>query len=245
MRTLIVSGFPIVAAGLQVIVHRRDPQHEFCVAGDVAELDTALKQDRAVTGVILDITDSPQRHLATLRALHAQHSGLRLATSSATPVSSEAWAGFASSRDVVAIAHFNITDRESSLLESADRFLANNPNPVDVGNTWASSPIEAKAGARLDLTRRQIEVLDQLMRGHGNKKIALNLGISASTVKVHVSNILRALGASSRTCAVLAAAEHGFEIPADAKPRPRLAPLVTRTYPVVRNHWPAGSVLMR
>lgn len=59
-------------------------------------------------------------------------------------------------------------------------------------------------GARgLDaLTERERDVLDFLCHGKSNKEIARDLAIREVTVKVHVGNIMRKLGASNRTQAV-------------------------------------------
>jgi DNA-binding NarL/FixJ family response regulator len=55
------------------------------------------------------------------------------------------------------------------------------------------------------LTPRQMEVLKSLVLGKSNKEIARIEGISQETVKVHISAILRRLGCSTRTHAVVAA----------------------------------------
>ncbi|HSI47309.1 MAG TPA: response regulator transcription factor [Ideonella sp.] len=57
---------------------------------------------------------------------------------------------------------------------------------------------------RLGLTPRQADVLSMLLQGKPNKDIARRLGLSVETVKDHVQAVLRALGVSSRTQAVLA-----------------------------------------
>ncbi|MEU4240623.1 LuxR C-terminal-related transcriptional regulator [Actinoplanes sp. NPDC026619] len=54
-----------------------------------------------------------------------------------------------------------------------------------------------------ELTAREREVLGLLAEAMPNKQIARVLGISVRTVTVHVSNLLRKTGASSRTEAVL------------------------------------------
>lgn len=56
----------------------------------------------------------------------------------------------------------------------------------------------------LNITPRQTEVLTLLLQGLPNKLIARELGLSVETVKDHVAAVLRALGVSSRTQAVLA-----------------------------------------
>lgn len=57
---------------------------------------------------------------------------------------------------------------------------------------------------RLGITPRQADVLTLLLQGKPNKDIARRLGLSVETIKDHVQAVLRALGVSSRTQAVLA-----------------------------------------
>lgn len=52
------------------------------------------------------------------------------------------------------------------------------------------------------LTSRQISVLSHLRQGKPNKIIAHDLRMSESTVKVHIRNIMRKMGATNRTQAV-------------------------------------------
>ncbi|AKG53384.1 two component transcriptional regulator VraR [Dehalogenimonas sp. WBC-2] len=53
-----------------------------------------------------------------------------------------------------------------------------------------------------DLTAREKEILSLMVEGLPNTAIAQNLGVSPSTTKFHVSNILSKLGVTSRTEAV-------------------------------------------
>ena len=59
------------------------------------------------------------------------------------------------------------------------------------------------------LTQRELEVAQLLARGLTNKEIAQRLGITDHTVKFHLNGILRKLGVSSRTEAVVRAARLG------------------------------------
>ncbi len=62
----------------------------------------------------------------------------------------------------------------------------------------------------LDLTEREQAVLALMVEGLNNTQIAGKLGVSPSTIKSHVSNILTKLGVSSRTEAVTLALRNGL-----------------------------------
>ena len=55
------------------------------------------------------------------------------------------------------------------------------------------------------LTRREWEVLGELVKGYQNEEIARNLNISDKTVKNHITSILGKLDVKDRTNAVLLA----------------------------------------
>jgi len=70
----------------------------------------------------------------------------------------------------------------------------------------ASSPqIENKP-----LTPRQREIFDLIVVGQSNKEIARKLGLSASTVKIHVAKLFDRLGVHHRSAVALAGANLGF-----------------------------------
>jgi DNA-binding NarL/FixJ family response regulator len=62
-------------------------------------------------------------------------------------------------------------------------------------------------GLNNDFTRRQREIMHLMAEGATNPQIAAALYISTNTVKTHVREILRKLGASNRTQAALLAAD--------------------------------------
>ncbi len=63
-----------------------------------------------------------------------------------------------------------------------------------------------KASSIEELTNRQREVFDLLSQGKSNRQIALDLGVSEHTVRVHMTAILRALSVENRTQAAVLAA---------------------------------------
>jgi DNA-binding NarL/FixJ family response regulator len=74
------------------------------------------------------------------------------------------------------------------------------------------APHRRLAPADLGLTERQVDVLALMMQGKSNKLICRDLDLAEPTVKNHVSAILKALGVTNRTEAVLAVAALGWEL---------------------------------
>lgn len=75
--------------------------------------------------------------------------------------------------------------------------------PQGLSSGGSAAPVEA-------LTPRELEVLQLLAAGLGNKEAASRLGISEHTVKFHVASIMGKLGAASRTEAVTLGIRHGL-----------------------------------
>ena len=70
---------------------------------------------------------------------------------------------------------------------------------------------EEKTSALDDLSRRELEVLREIARGHGNRKIGENLYISEKTVKNYATNVFRKLEVKDRVQATIFAIENDVE----------------------------------
>jgi DNA-binding NarL/FixJ family response regulator len=84
---------------------------------------------------------------------------------------------------------------------------------VNAGRRRIPAPIATRLAERVfgqDLTAREINVLELILKGQSNKEIAATLSITEPTVKGHVSNILSKLGVADRTQAVTVALQRGI-----------------------------------
>ncbi len=101
-----------------------------------------------------------------------------------------------------------IPDAELELQELSqvelDQFVMDQPaaaRPQDL-----STPGRQQVG----LTQQEIEVLQQVARGLGDREIGYELGIGQRTVSTHVANLLTKLAVPSRSAAAAAAVRMGF-----------------------------------
>ncbi len=84
---------------------------------------------------------------------------------------------------------------------------------VHAGQTYLPAAVAASLAAQLprpDLSAREVQVLQLIVRGLANKQIAFTLSIAEHTVKNHVKNILSKLGVQDRTQAATAAIQRGI-----------------------------------
>jgi len=92
---------------------------------------------------------------------------------------------------------------------------------LDGGSYWPDDLLERQSqqqsqsydddNALAALSKGESRVLELLVEGKMNKQIAYELDIKETTVKAHITSILRKLKVHSRTQAVLAATNLGFK----------------------------------
>jgi len=106
-----------------------------------------------------------------------------------------------------------LKDSEPGDLLTAVRAAAAGHAPLDPRVTRALLPGSApstEGPAAPELSPRERDVLDQLVKGLSNRQIARALGISERTVKVHLGHVFRNLGVNDRTSAALWARDHQY-----------------------------------
>jgi putative nucleotidyltransferase with HDIG domain len=112
------------------------------------------------------------------------------------------------------LAHYMLGDVVSpaELLASARRvgFEPAQLRQVMYGLPLPSHAARPRQAGPCPLSSRELDVLGSLARGRVYKQIASELGLSTSTVRTHLHNIYRKLGAADRAQAVLIATERGW-----------------------------------
>jgi DNA-binding NarL/FixJ family response regulator len=187
--------------------------------------DAARLEAEAAAVVEANPTLGPEGHAWRVR-LAAEIARLRWATGIDAPTEAEleqvwrdAVAGFAAigqpfegarsaARLAAVLKATGRTDEARTLLAAARETAR------DLGAKPLLAEIAAVAGPaarhEVDLTPRELEVLQQVSQGRSNGEIGARLFISTKTVSVHVSNILAKLGAAGRTEAAAMARRKGL-----------------------------------
>ena len=96
------------------------------------------------------------------------------------------------------------------LILSGEKYLPSSSFlDANIGSHY--NPPAASAELISQLTSREAEVITLTVRGLTNKDIATTLGVKEITVKVHLRNIYRKIGANNRAQAISLAMASGFD----------------------------------
>jgi two-component system, NarL family, response regulator len=91
--------------------------------------------------------------------------------------------------------------------------LINTIRSIAEGQKQINREIASKLLERLskpNLTERELDVITLLVRGRSNREIAIQLGITEGTVKVHLNNLYTKLGVRDRAGATSVAIQRGI-----------------------------------
>jgi DNA-binding NarL/FixJ family response regulator len=229
MKVLLVDDHPLVLSALQVVIERIGNDTSVVGVASAAAARAALQDDSDVDLVLLDLALGDADGLDLLQELRSRWPAVPVVVVSASERASDVIRaidggamGFVPKRASHAELHEALR-----LVMSGSMYVPPSMLGLDWGQALppdapgaaipareacppaAVAPLAAVQAAlpslrAVGLTPRQGEVLALLLQGLPNKLIARQLNLSVETVKDHVAAVLRALGVSSRTQAVLA-----------------------------------------
>lgn len=212
MRIFVADDHALFRAGLRYLLDRLDDHTEFSEAGSCEDLLDALRQENDYDLVLIDLLMPGVETFSRVQEVCAVAGNTPVVVVSvrdrAEDVQRAIRAGAAgyipkSSKPDVMI-------NALKLVLSGGVYIPPNvlqlSDPSEVSMSGGSRSFESGATAGR-LTGRQREVMALLAQGKSNKEIAGELGLAAGTVKIHISNIFKALNVRNRTQAVIAAGE--------------------------------------
>lgn len=208
-RFLIVDDHPLFREALQSVIRRDWPAAEICEADSIEAAEAMLGGGLLVDLALLDLSMPDTRGFDGLLRLRTAHPRLPIVVVS----------GLEDGRIVRETLSYGVAGFIPKSVRRDE--LGRAIGEVMAGNVYvpeALAPSEPADEARADLaaklktlTPQQIRVLKMLRQGLLNKQIAYELAVGETTVKAHVSEILRKLGVYSRTQAVIEASKIDFD----------------------------------
>ncbi|MFI6293507.1 response regulator [Nonomuraea sp. NPDC050790] len=203
MKLFLVDDHPVVRAGIAALV---GGEADMEIVGEAENADDALRLIalRRPDVVLMDLQlgDGPDGVTATreVRALDGAPQVLVLTT-------------YETDADIVRAIDAGATGYVLKACPPDELFQA--IRAAARGETALSPRVATRMMRRLRdpgpaLTTREIEILELLARGAGNKEIAKALFITEATVKTHLNHVYGKLGVDTRTAAVSKAVELGY-----------------------------------
>lgn len=199
---VIVDDHPLFRRGVTELLDDSDVFEVVAQLGDASDLDSTLERFRPEL-LILDLHMPEKSGLELLIQVKQRGSPPKVVILTASDDSEDLLEAIRSGADGYLLKDTDPDDMLSRLLgvfkgqiamtEASTTLLARGlqaPSPP------LEEPIPANAIERL--TERERQTLDLITQGLNNKLIARQLGISDSTVKVYVKNLLRKLNLHSR-----------------------------------------------
>ena len=202
MNILVVDDHPIFSAGLRELLLSVCPEVNVMLAKDYESASEQISKSTPLL-VLLDIDLNGENGIELIEALHQQDKALKIAMLSASENVSDMRACI----EKGAIGYIPKSLEPDTLLKAIEilsvsgSYFPTNLLPYLL-NTNSSH--QSKLIQKGLFTVRQSEVVEYLKKGKSNKVIALDLGISEGTVKLHVSAILEKLQVSNRSEALIA-----------------------------------------
>jgi len=200
IRVLIVDDHPIMRIGIAAIVEASPDMTTVAQAGSGEEA-IELFEKHLPDITLMDLRLPGISGVEAIRAVMARHPNAKfvvLTTYEGDEDIHQALQAGARSYIIKGMPH-------DALLSALRR--------VHAGKRFLPPPVSRTLSTRIpncDLSAREREVLELIVRGRSNKEIAADLGITESTVKCHVSVILMRLNVDDRTQAVVTALQRGL-----------------------------------
>ena len=202
VRVLLADDHGAIRAGLRIMLE----SHDIEMVGEAADGDVAVRNARTLRPdvVLMDLRMPGRDGISSTREIVEQ--GLSEVLVLTSFDEDDLVFGAISA----GAAGFLLKTADAATLVQAVRSVAAGEGVLDPRVTRRAlaaismadkdvSVTEGELQGRSDLTTREQEVLDGILRGWSNAQLAERLGISVPTVKTHVSNVLAKLGARSRS----------------------------------------------
>ena len=209
LKVLLVDDHQMFREGIR---NRLDLEVDIEVVGEAASAEEALSQmDKNPAIVVLDIRLPKVSGIELTRILRDEWPDVKILVLS----------GYGFDQYVRALARLGVDgyllkDAPQETLVDALRDIAAGGVvlPPEIASKVMRSYASTSAGSGdrdvLELTLRELEILEHIYQGLRNAEIADRLSISPRTVEAHVGSIISKLGAQSRTDAARLAVERGL-----------------------------------
>lgn len=200
IRVLLVDDHSVIRMGLATLLGLRK---NLTVVAEAEDGEQAVAQYRAVQPdvVLMDVRMPKMDGLESLGAIRAEWPQARVLMLTTSEFEEDIHQAI----EAGACGYIMKSAKPSELIDAITQ--------IDAGRNYIPIPIQARLDQytkRKHLSKREVEVLEGMRRGLSNRDIAVLLGITEHTAKVHVRTIMQKLESADRTEAVTRGFEQGL-----------------------------------
>ena len=201
---LIVDDHPLFCDALEMTLHSILPEAETILTTDLFEQAMTLLETQTPDVILLDLNLPDVEGMNGLMRLQRMHPTIPVVVVSSMADNRMIRSCMRSGAKGFIPKHADRTifDTAFSALQNGGSFI-----PDGYVESEASSDSPDLTDRLMSLTNQQGRILELICEGKLNKQIAYDLSIAETTVKAHVTAIMRKLGVQSRTQAVLVVQE--------------------------------------
>ncbi len=209
-RVLIVDDNPVIRMGLRSLLELEDGL-EICGEADSGPRAVEAAAEHAPDVVLLDVRMPGGGGLDSLAELSARAKVLMLTYTDEAQVVSTALRqgatgylvhGSFDSAELATAIRDTAAGRPRLSPAAASVLLAGSSGAPPAAEPDGGRSAVAEAGARFGLSRRELEISEEMVRGSTNSEIAAALFIEEKTVKNHINRLFAKLGVTSRPAAI-------------------------------------------
>jgi len=213
-RFLIIDDHPLFREALGNAVRLAHPDAQILEALSIADALNILSSEPEIDLALLDLTLPDATGFSGFLRLRATHPRLPVAIVS----NDEDQHVVREALSLGAAGYLPKSTSKRELTSSIERVLSGSISvpkdfvPAERDGNGSSRALQARLE---ELTPQQLRVLDLIRRGYQNREIAGELQLAESTVKAHITEILRKLRLFSRNKAVIETSKIELPIPTD------------------------------
>lgn len=210
MKILIADDHALFRDGLSMHIEKLMPQASIAQAGNFSQALKFLDGQQSPDLIIVDLDMADIQWEEGLKAIRQKSHKSRLVVISA----SEDRRSIKKALEL-GISGYISKRSDTKILTSALRLILEGgtylpPEILEGPHNGGYSDSQEEYRKSKILTPRQTEVLGYVAQGLSNKQIAYNMGVSEATVKLHINALLRSVGATNRTQAVILSQKMGL-----------------------------------
>ena len=219
IRVLLVDDHVLFRSGVRTLLERSD---EFEVVDETGDGLEGIKRARSLKPdvVLLDLNMPGVGGIEAVKAIVEESPEVRVLMLTVSEDAADLMEALRSGASGYLLKNIEMEELVSAIRRAAggDSVVSPQMTAKLIQGVREQPRVSDKLVERDRFSPRERDILNCLARGESNKEIARELELAESTVKIHVQNIFKKLGVTSRVQVALYAVEQGFG--AQVRPSP-------------------------